>query len=319
MEKLRLHPTGQHITDVHRCWKHRKSTTLPSRSVSVFNVQCRDLTECLNLGHFELFIDLIWVGIISNLAENFSDHAFGSESKFTVGESVFEFVVLFLIAWRIWKDLQEFMSRYHTNDLVERVFVVWIIILAMLYGNNAPYLLILREPSDAAIYIFLIVLASFIILEAAYSVYLPSIRREIALRVAFAGLTLPLWIPATFFTLHTKAGLVFAAIGIEYMMAAFIATPLAERLLEQDHFETFDVDHWVERIQNYYILVLGEGVLSLIRGSPLGHGITDQAATGVLALLVYYVLCGFYFNGDQSRRYVHAVRGTWWGKILWIS
>ena len=211
------------------------------------------------------------------------------------------------------------MSKYHTNGLVERLFVVWIIVLAMLYGNNAPYLLILEDSSNVAIVIFLVVNGSFIIIEGAFSVYIPSLRRELLLRSAFAVLTLPLWIPAALTTLPTRASLVSAAIVIEYAMAAVTVTPPVERLLKRDHLENFDADHWVERIQDFFIIILGEGVLSLIKDSPLGRGITSQAGAGVLALLAYYVLSGFYFNGDQSRRYVHAVRRTWWRKFLWLS
>ena len=273
----------------------------------------------LNVGRFELFIDLIWVGIISNLAERFSDAAFSLESTSNAGENVFEFIATFLIAWRIWKDLQEYMTKYHTNDLVERLFVLWIIILAMLYGNNASYLFNGPESSNMAILIYLVIQGSFVVVETAYSVYIPPLRKQLALRGALLVLVLPLWIPAIFLTYPTRAGLIFAAIVMGYWTAAFMTTPLAERILKQDHSESFDADHWVERIQDFYIIVLGEGVLSLIKGSPLGKGITYQAGTGVLALLAYYVLSAFYFNGDQSRKYVHAVRRTWWRRLLWLT
>ena len=277
------------------------------------------MTEGLIVGRFELFIDLIWVGIISNLAENFSDHAFGTDSSSTIGPDIIEFIFLFLISWRVWKDLQVFMTKYHTNDLVHRFFVVWIIILAMLYGNNAPYLFDGRDSSNVAIIIYLVITGSFLIVETAYSVYIPSLRREMVLRGAFTLLVLPFWIVATFFTYPTRFGLIFAAIFTEYLMAALITTPPVVRLLRQEHLEKFDADHWVERIQDFFIIILGEGVMSLIKGSPLGRGITDQAGTGVLTLVAYYVLSGFYFNGDQSRRYVHAVRREWWRKLLWLS
>ena len=270
------------------------------------------------LGRFELFIDLIWVGIISNLAEHFSDQAFGTDSTVSTNDAILEFIVLFLIAWRIWKDLQEFMNRYHTNDVVERLFIIWIIILATMYGNNAPFLFDAREPSNVAIVMFLVILASFLLIESAYSVFLTSLRREVAFRVAFTVLTLSLWIPAIFTTYPVKAGLVFAAIFVQYVIAALADTPPAERLFKKEHSNKVDMDHWVERIQDFYIIILGEGVMSLIKGSPLGQGLTDQAGTGVLALLAYYVLSGFYFNGDLSRRYVHAVRRTWWRKSLWL-
>ena len=258
------------------------------------------------------------MGIISNLAEHFSDQAFGTDSGVSTGDAVVEFVVLFSIAWRIWKDLQEFMSRYHTNDVVERSFVVWIIILATLYGNNAPFLFDTQEPSNVAIVVFLVVLASFLVIESAYSFFLPCLRREVAFRIACTSLTLSLWIPAIYTTYPVKAGLVWSAIFILYLMAAFLDTPPAERLLKKEHAQNVDMDHWVERIQDFYIIIVGEGVMSLIKGSPLGRGLTPQAGTGVLALLAYYVLSGFYFNGDLSRRYVHAVRRTWWRKSLWL-
>ena len=259
------------------------------------------------------------MGIISNLAGNFSDNAFDTDSTSRIGIYVLDFIILFLIAWRIWKNLQEFMSKYHTNGLIERLFILRIIILAMIYGNNAPYLLVPHDSSNVAIVIFLVVNASFIAVESAFSVYIPSLRRELVIRVAFLVLTLPLWIPATFTTIPTRAILVSVAIVFEYVMAGFMVTPPVERLLKRDHLENFDAGHWVERVQDFFIIILGEGVLSLIKDSPLGHGITRQAGTGVFALLAYYVLSGLYFNGDQSRRYVHAVRRTWWRKFLWLS
>lgn len=211
------------------------------------------------------------------------------------------------------------MSKYHTNDLVERFFVLWIIILAMLYGNNAPYLFNGPDSSNAAIIIYLVIQGSFLVTETVYSVFIPSLRKQLALRAALAALALSLWIPATFVANPTKAGLVFAAIVSGFYTAAFMTTPIAERLLKQKDLESFDADHWVERIQDFFIIILGEGVLSLIKGSPLGEGISYQAGNGMLAIIAYYVLSSFYFNGDQSRRYVHAVRRTWWRKLLWHS
>ena len=104
MAHPRIHSTGQHMTDIPLCMKNRESTILPSRSVSIFvDASSNDLTKWFVVGRFELFIDLIWVGIISNLAQHFSDQAFGSDSTFHIGADVFEFIVLFMIAWHIGK------------------------------------------------------------------------------------------------------------------------------------------------------------------------------------------------------------------------
>lgn len=68
------------------------------------------------------------------------------------------------------------------------------------------------------------------------------------------------------------------------------------------------MNHWVERINDFHILILREGVLPLIRGSPLQESMSRRAGDGVLALIAYYVLSGFCFDGDESKRYIRAVR-----------
>ena len=57
----------------------------------------------------DLFIDLVWVGIISNLSEVFS--AVYYEESNEAGEAFLLFIVTFLPAWRIWNFLREFLSK----------------------------------------------------------------------------------------------------------------------------------------------------------------------------------------------------------------
>ncbi|KAI4251470.1 MAG: hypothetical protein LQ352_004832 [Teloschistes flavicans] len=271
---------------------------------------------------FELFIDLIWVGIIGNIAENFSEVAFGQDGdgrgEESIGQAAWHFIILFLMAWRFWSYLQEFMSKYATNDMVERAFVVWALILAMLFGNNAPYLFDPHGPRNYAIYIYLIWRGSVLLIELYYSFFIHHIRRRMMVQGIFICPVLPLWLVAMYCKGDVRAGLAFAAINLEFYAQVLMDTPLASRLLDkQDPGNRQDSDHWTERVRDFYIIILGEGVLSLIRGSPLGKGISPRTSSGVVALLAYYVLNGFYFNGDQSRRYIHAVRRTYWRKNLW--
>jgi low temperature requirement protein LtrA len=78
-----------------------------------------------------------------------------------------------------------------------------------------------------------------------------------------------------------------------------------------------DVDHWVERHEGFFIIILGEGVFRLIDGSPSGLGLNAQTGTVLQAFLIYYVLHWLYFNGDQSLEYVHALKRTWWKPVMW--
>ena len=269
---------------------------------------------------FELFIDLIWVGIIGNIADSFAEEAFSPDSDTSSGRAIGNSIILFLIAWRLWKYLQEFMAKYATNDLVERAFVAWILILAMLYGNNAPYLLTTTDEQDnIAIVIYLIARASILLIECVYAIFLPTIRRSVLVRACTGSPICGLWIGAIFVAYPVKAGLVAAGIVLEVVIGSLMSAPTLDRSFGIVREKAEDLDHWVERIRDFFIIILGEGVLNLIRGSPLGRGLNEHAWGGLLALAVYYMLSGLYFNGDQSRNYVHAVKRTWWRGELWLS
>jgi hypothetical protein len=59
----------------------------------------------------DLFIDLIWVGIIANLSGTFGEQAFGENTGLTIGEATGEFSLLFIPIWRMWYVLM--ISSFH--------------------------------------------------------------------------------------------------------------------------------------------------------------------------------------------------------------
>ena len=262
---------------------------------------------------------MIWVGIVANLADHFSEQAYSPDTKYTVGRAIFEFVILFLIAWRMWKFLQEFMGKYRTNDLVERIFVIWALLLAMGWGNNAPYILDPENSTTLAISFYLVFKASMVVVETYISLHLPHLRRRVMLQAILGIPILGLWLPAYWYGYPKRAALIFAGVVLEYWTASFIDTPLAERFLKDDRKEILHTGHWVDRVQDFYIIILGEGVMNLIRGSPLGKGIGPKVGAGVAILWILYVLSCLFFNGDLSQKYVHAMRRTWWRRVLWLS
>lgn len=267
---------------------------------------------------FELFIDLTWVGIIGNLADNFNSEAFGSNSVFSIGRAVANFILLFLMAWRLWKFLQTFMSKYHTGDLIERFFIVWILFLALLFGNNAPYLLIPGpEQSSLAVIAYLIARSSFLLLDIVYSIYLPSLRRGVLVRALTALPLAGIWIAMICVPRGIQLWLLIAVDILESLLATAVDTPLLGHYLREERAKPQDPEHWVERTREFFVIILGDGVMNLIRGSPIGRGLTPTMGVGVCALLVYYNINAYYFHGDLSRRYIHAVRRTWWRKELW--
>lgn len=51
-------------------------------------------------------MDLIWVGIVSNIGETFVTTAFESDND-SLALGLLEFLILYLTAWRIWNSLRK--------------------------------------------------------------------------------------------------------------------------------------------------------------------------------------------------------------------
>jgi hypothetical protein len=67
----------------------------------------------------DLFIDLVWVGIISNLSEVYAEVYFTSQEQ--TGKAFLLFMLVFLPAWRIWNFLREFLSMFSGQCLLVRI------------------------------------------------------------------------------------------------------------------------------------------------------------------------------------------------------
>lgn len=148
------------------------------------------------------------------------------------------------------------MGKYLTNDLVERAFVMWALILAMLYGNNAVYLLDPENPSNLAIVIYLVFRGSLLVTEVAYSFYIPHIQRRVLLQSVLTFPLLGLWIPALYFVYPTRAALAISAIAVEYWIAAIMDTPQVQIFVRDDRKEIFNTDHWVERVSHIFAVII---------------------------------------------------------------
>lgn len=129
--------------------------------------------------------------------------------------------------------------------------------------------------------------------------------------------TSALWIAAIFVPYPGKIGLLVAANGVEHPVGIFLASPASDRLLSGGWHRYFDIDHYVESVEGFFVIILGEGVFRLIEGSPSGPAITHKSGTVLTALLTYYLLHWLYFNGDHSKEFVHALRRAWWRGFLW--
>lgn len=88
----------------------------------------------------------------------------------------------------------------------------------------------------------------------------------------------------------------------ESLVGTVIELPVGDWFLKGAPKKALDPDNLVERLQSFFIVILGEGVFTLINGL-----VAPRIPLGVMALLIYYVLFSLYFNGDLTKTYVHAI------------
>jgi low temperature requirement protein LtrA len=73
---------------------------------------------------FELFVDLLYVGIIAIQGDHTSENP--------TGLSLLHFVITFALSWKIWNDMSLIISWFETDDIVQRLSILFL--LACLFG-----------------------------------------------------------------------------------------------------------------------------------------------------------------------------------------
>lgn len=130
----------------------------------------------IQLARLDLFIDIIWVGIVANLSATYGEQVF-ADSGIRIGEAVLEYVLLFMPVWRLWDSLRDYASNFYKDDFLQRTAMVWILILSVLCGINAPYAFAPGEDNSLKLLIgiYLVSRSSFLVAYAIQAFFLPFI------------------------------------------------------------------------------------------------------------------------------------------------
>ncbi|CAK7223589.1 hypothetical protein SCUCBS95973_005230 [Sporothrix curviconia] len=75
-------------------------------------------SEETSVQSFELFFDLLYVGIIAVNGDHAAESADGFE--------LLRFLVTFCLSWKIWSDVTQLVSWFSTNDVVQRIEILFL-------------------------------------------------------------------------------------------------------------------------------------------------------------------------------------------------
>lgn len=78
---------------------------------------------------FELFFDLLFVGIIHQVSD--------AAAEQPNGIGLAKYILTFCPAYSIWTDVRDTVNQFGTDDAPQRLYILWIMVLLVGYSNNA--------------------------------------------------------------------------------------------------------------------------------------------------------------------------------------
>ncbi|CAM1510432.1 Fc.00g007670.m01.CDS01 [Cosmosporella sp. VM-42] len=257
-------------------------------------------------GRFELFLDLLYVAIVANFSDELAEHP--------DGKHLVKYLLVFAPAWHIWADLREIMNSYYTDDLLQRLIILWVMALLVLYANNANHadedLLAMRTTAGAYVVARFTTLSAFLITSFASYQH----RTQARLMAGFMFIGLILTIPLFLESVSIRGKIAVVAVMIFYQEATWALTlsPWIKKKLKLTYSTAVDIAHEVDRMAAFFIIILGEFVYSIIVGNPAGIGLTSGYAKAACTLVIAFSLNWIYASGDGSVQATHPIRRSAW-------
>lgn len=298
---------------------------------------CKESDEERQAGRFELFLDLLCefisspgslealfsletgqlpriaanppskdVAIVANFSDELAEHP--------DGDHLVKYLLIFAPAWHIWVDLREIMNSYYTDDLLQRLVILWVMALLVLYANNANSadedIEALRTTVGAYVVARFTTMCTFLVT----SITAYQHRTQARLMAGFMFIGLLITIPLFFESVSLRAKIAVVAIAIVYQEITWALTlsPWIKRKLKLTYSTAVDIAHEVDRMAGFFIIILGEFVYSIIVGKKTGIGLTSGYVKAVCTLIIAFSLNWIYASGDGSIQATHPIRRSAW-------
>jgi low temperature requirement protein LtrA len=222
-------------------------------------------SESTEVASFELFVDLLYVGI---LAIN-GDHA----AEDPTGYELLRFAITFIMSWKIWSDVTILISWFETDDILQRLSVIFI--MACLLGLTTN-MLDAFEATYAQLVAFYLAARLFM---TGYCLVLaavvPMVRPMMITQAGIALVPSILWIGSIYVELPNRFVIIWIAIFLDLTGAMFVVLFIrgskcvskrfgawVEKLYE--FYPAVNIEHKVERTNAFVTLVFGYSVVAII-------------------------------------------------------
>ncbi|KAJ5825415.1 hypothetical protein N7474_002553 [Penicillium riverlandense] len=262
-------------------------------------------------GRFELFLDLLYVAILSNFADTLSENITGAQ--------LVKYILILAPSWHVWSDLRELMNSFYRDDLLERLLILWIMTTMVVYGNNAPRVDEEIGAMRSTVAAYMAARLSCSLAHLYYSFGDFRHRRQQRLWVSLSTVCLCVYIPLYFESVSIRGKIAAAAVAVslEEMTWVFCYSPAAKKLLRVKYSTAVDIPHEVDRFAAFYIIALGEFLYLIIVGSPAAVGLNTGLLHSIWTLIIAFCLNWLYLHADCSTDGIHPLRHSIYTAFSW--
>ncbi|KUJ08616.1 uncharacterized protein LY89DRAFT_691040 [Mollisia scopiformis] len=267
---------------------------------------------------FELFVDLLYVGI---LAIN-GDHA----SEDPTGNELLRFSITFIMSWKIWSDLALIISWFETDDILQRLSVMFI--MACLLGLTTNMLDAFNTTYSMLIAFYLaarLFMASYLIILA---ITIPMIRGMMIVQVILALIPSAIWVGSIYIDMPNRLAAIWIAIVFDLCAALGVvivirgAKLVSKRLAAWvdkvfEFYPAVNIEHKTERTNAFVTLVFGYSVVAIIYQNAASFGLNAFFGKAALGLVQAFCFNWLYFELDGADLYQHAIRRNVVSAMIW--
>lgn len=274
------------------------------------------------VGSFELFTDLIYVGVIDYVGEVAVVNA--------SSESFLHFIILFSLAYKIWSDLTVTINWFEVDDVVGRFVVLFVLCCLYGFNCNVEYFFSYTNTAGTAFY-----LAQRMFLLVVYAVtawLVPMIRGTLIAHIVIGLVAAAVYIASIHVEYPYKVAPLFIALFIDYaggifmvMLVKYVTSNKERNFACKKLASAFDfvpamnIEHRVERTSAFTTLVFGYSILRSLFQSHAHIGMNAFLGKGMLVIIQAFTIMWIYFDIDAWAVHVHAIRRHWFSSCSWVT
>ncbi|PIS53463.1 hypothetical protein CJI97_003135 [Candidozyma auris] len=261
-------------------------------------------------GKTELFLDLIYVGIIGKVA--------GEACEDASWAALIKYILIFLPYWTVWADIKDVTNYYYNEDLSQKLYLLWILVLLTTSVNAQQSVLESTKGAAFTIVPYILCRLSLAFGLLFYSFFIPEHRAQQRLYFVFLLITNAIWVPVIFVGAKAKVVIALIAIALEQITFSIVFHPYTKRLLKLTMSTALNIEHEVERMGAFYTVAIGEFLKTITAESRIGVGFTKSYPRGILFLVIAYTLFWLYDGCGNCKKAVHPLRHSAFRAISWI-